>query len=124
MHKHSINSCKIFLKEVGYDLGLAFVSKASLGLFWTLVQALSTPRSARPRQLPRLLLPIRAYSYRREFLCNGCICNNYLVNLIKLITRQCMTNRECMVGHIHLDNNISNIFFLLKQVMVLERLKT
>jgi hypothetical protein len=43
-------------------------------------------------------------------------------NLINYKTRH--DKMECMVSHINLDKNISSIFFLLNQVVVLERLNT
>jgi hypothetical protein len=40
MHNHSKDHC-IILKDRVNDSGLAFVGKVGLGLFWTLVPALS-----------------------------------------------------------------------------------
>jgi hypothetical protein len=62
--------------------GFAFIGKAGLGPFWTLVRVLLYSDVVHaPRQLLRLLLPAQAYGYRREDLCEDAM-QDLIDNLI------------------------------------------
>jgi hypothetical protein len=68
MHKHSKGANCIILKDRVNDPGLAFAGKVGLRPFWTLVQVLSYVHVLQLTYSLRLLLPARAYIYRREDL--------------------------------------------------------